>query len=480
MVRSAVTLFVKDEVQDIVGWIAWHFSIGFEKIFIYDDHSTDGTYELCKLFSKFYNVEVIRTDSKIQNFYWRQADSYKKACRAAIGKFDWICFLDGDEYISLEKDVNISAFLERFSDFNGIALSWRMYGSSGRVVKSKAPTYEAYTYHCQMDLEDCELGKVFIRPESFTFNYGNPHHFTLHDEKYANAWAKPIDLSQKPTHEIIWENACVNHYIVRSMQDFVEKVSKRINSNMTDSDGYWQYFNRNELQTLPNEFFVQKARKMIDFIKRESVKKFLSQGYVAQLAERMPAESKSLLYRLRTAHNATFTLERHSSKVVQDFGNKAGDEVVCVIYENNKNICYFLILTDNDVSTKRFYFEANDCMQSSIAFRVYPSDGLYAFQSLESQHFMACIPEALGGSLVVDRDSVNDWEKFRLEPIERGEVFFSADPTLVHDEKSFAKFIAENNGYFSYGDFLIAWNNMDISSQKKILSSEAGRIISWL
>ncbi|MFT9383173.1 MAG: glycosyltransferase family 2 protein, partial [Acetobacter orientalis] len=110
--KSAIVLFVKNEVYDIASWISWHLSLGFDKIFIYDDHSTDGTFEVCEIISRKYNIELNRTNiEKEPNFYWRQKESYFDACRKSLNNYKWLAFLDADEYIYLEEHNTINDFL---------------------------------------------------------------------------------------------------------------------------------------------------------------------------------------------------------------------------------------------------------------------------------------------------------------------------------------------------------------------------------
>ncbi|QCE32701.1 glycosyltransferase family 2 protein [Acetobacteraceae bacterium] len=482
MVRSALVLFVKDEVQDIVAWIAWHLSLGVDKIFIYDDHSTDGTYELSKLCAKFYNVEVFRTDLKIRHFYWRQADSYKRACRAAIGKFDWISFLDGDEYIALEKEQDLNTYLEKFNDFNGIALSWRIYGSNGRVVKSKAPPYEAYTRHCTKELGDCEIGKVFIRPEAFTFDYGSPHHLTLINECYANALGEKIEFTHGPGHKILWQGACVNHYVIRSMQDFVGKISKRINADMIDSDGYYNHFNKNEIETLPSFELVQKAKEIIDFIKIESVKFFLKEEYAVSLLEKPHSDNKAAVYHVRSDHDAHLLLKKNAILVSQNFHQfyAEDNEVLCVCYPSNPQNAYFFSASKRQIETRSFYFPDDNRLASALLFHMMAVDDRVVFQSPHSEHYMSCLPESAGGRVEINREIPSEWEKFKLEKIEDDHISFFADPSGVHDEESFSDFVQKNHQNLSYGDFLLAWNNLNPQSQNRISSHHLGKMIAWL
>lgn len=60
--KLAIALFVKDEVHDIAGWIAWHSALGVEKFYIYDDYSTDGTYQVIKSISDKVNIEYYRSN----------------------------------------------------------------------------------------------------------------------------------------------------------------------------------------------------------------------------------------------------------------------------------------------------------------------------------------------------------------------------------------------------------------------------------
>lgn len=69
--KVALALFVKNEVNSIAHWVAWHLALGFDKLFIYDDESSDGTYEVLQSCAKMYDISLASTASvtKETNFF---------------------------------------------------------------------------------------------------------------------------------------------------------------------------------------------------------------------------------------------------------------------------------------------------------------------------------------------------------------------------------------------------------------------------
>ncbi|QDH15138.1 glycosyltransferase family 2 protein [Oecophyllibacter saccharovorans] len=243
----AVASFVKNEFSDIAGWIAWHLALGVKTFFVFDDHSSDGTWELLQAAAKHYDIRLFRTDPLIQpDFYWRQRDSFMQAAEESKGEFDWIGFLDGDEYIYLPHYDSLPEFLKHFDHADGIAFSWRIQGSANRVIRPHVTTVEAFPQHSTEALGDNGLVKSFVRPEKMGDEYVNPHWFDVATERYVRPSGRYVS-SANAVQDIEWTDGFVLHYICRSMEHYIQRIKRRLNADLSDSIGYWDHFNRNDV-----------------------------------------------------------------------------------------------------------------------------------------------------------------------------------------------------------------------------------------
>lgn len=165
--KSAAVLFVKNEFSDIIGWLFWYINLGFDKIVVYDDHSDDGTFEILNSLKCHYNIEVHRTNlDQYGTFYWRQRDAYMTTAYRLREEYDWVIFLDGDEYLFLENYTKVNDFLENFADADAIAINWCIFGNSHRALRNKDITPFSYFWRADETLGDACLVKSFVRPKS--------------------------------------------------------------------------------------------------------------------------------------------------------------------------------------------------------------------------------------------------------------------------------------------------------------------------
>ncbi|MFT8719793.1 glycosyltransferase family 2 protein [Acetobacter sp.] len=247
----AIALFVKNEFSDIAGWIAWHIALGVKTLFIFEDHSSDGTWEIIQAAAKSYDIRAVRTDPASQpSFYLRQRDSFMAAAEECRGKYDWLGFLDGDEYLYLRHTDSLPQFLAGMPPEAGaIAFSWRIYGSSGKVVRPHTTAVEAFTQHSTPELGDNELVKSFVRPEKMGREYINPHWFDVPVENYVRPNGEKVEQAL-PIQRIDWSDAFVMHFICRSMEHYIARVKRRMHSDLPDSQGPWHRFDHNDLTDL--------------------------------------------------------------------------------------------------------------------------------------------------------------------------------------------------------------------------------------
>lgn len=93
--RLVLTLLVRDEIDVIKGVIDFHLAHGVDHIIITDNGSVDGTYELCKSYSKRKKIDLIRepaSDFSQHRWVSKMANiAYEKH------KADWVIHADADE-----------------------------------------------------------------------------------------------------------------------------------------------------------------------------------------------------------------------------------------------------------------------------------------------------------------------------------------------------------------------------------------------
>ncbi|MCG4257204.1 glycosyltransferase family 2 protein [Acetobacter senegalensis] len=251
MTKVAAVIFVKNEVEDIPWWISWHFSIGIDTIVIFDDYSSDGTWEVVQAASERYDVRPRRAVQSLR-FNHRQALTYMAALDEFREEFDWLIYLDADEYIDIRNGESVHKFLSRYpDDVDAIALNWMCFGSNRKVEKPpSANVFENYLTHSSSDFELNQCVKSFFRPKRAKSNYINPHRFDV-SGLYITPngsqvhWQERHDERTQAAPD--WSYAVIRHFIIRSVEHFVEKSKRR--SDIRDAKigiGLFNAYDRND------------------------------------------------------------------------------------------------------------------------------------------------------------------------------------------------------------------------------------------
>ena len=70
--------------------------------------------------------------------------SFLKRCKE-YKLFDWILFVDVDEYLTFDKDYNLEKLEKEYKDFPGVLLSWKMFNANNHI---KRPRISGIIYIC--------------------------------------------------------------------------------------------------------------------------------------------------------------------------------------------------------------------------------------------------------------------------------------------------------------------------------------------
>ena len=146
----------RDE-DNILEWVCHHLNLGFDHIYIYDHLSIIPIKTVLK------NIpDNLVTICEIDTINGKQSLVRKSHEYAIQNNYDWLIYLDADEFIVLKEDDSIDIFLEKYNDYEQVLLNWHMFGSN-YIDKFKGGTIiENYT-RSSINLENTYKSFICIK-----------------------------------------------------------------------------------------------------------------------------------------------------------------------------------------------------------------------------------------------------------------------------------------------------------------------------
>lgn len=231
--KTAVCCIAKCENNYLKEWADYHLSMGFSHIFIYDNNNKDGE-RIEPLFEGNNLVTVLNCRGE-KAF---QPKAYKKFYKEYGRCYDWIAFIDVDEFITFSKQSGIKSiadFLSRFDERVDIVhLNWMCFGDSGVVEldenysvldRFKEPleldkkvqydfpennhVKSIYRGNLNIDIDNMEIG---------------PHTIDSNDYYVVDAKGKRINNTCFIDYD--FSVAYVRHYVTKTIYEWLLKISR--------------------------------------------------------------------------------------------------------------------------------------------------------------------------------------------------------------------------------------------------------------
>lgn len=241
-IRLAVCAIAKNEGPYFKEWLDWHISQGVEKFYIYDNESTDCTREVLAPYIESGVVEYIYYPG-----YRRQIAAYDDCIDRHRFDTRWLAFIDLDEFIVPLRDSSITEFLTGFENSPVVEINWLIYGSGGAEKKSPAPVMERFRHHSLPSHKLNRHVKSIVNPRR-VFTMTGCHEAARIDGVAADSHGDPITRNfreREPQQDVIR----INHYAVRSKEEFIEKQN-RGRASGTQRTIPMDYFNRYDLNDI--------------------------------------------------------------------------------------------------------------------------------------------------------------------------------------------------------------------------------------
>lgn len=173
--------------------------------------------------------------------------AYEHVCNRFANDFDWIAFLDGDEFLVPDRDASVHQMLGRRQAEAAVAVGWLIYGSDGHVAPPDELVIESFLARSQNGFEPNRHVKSIVRPKQVV-EAANPHYFTV-DGRYSDVDGAAVDwltpgLSRQPLATRSWR---INHYMTRSAEHWSRRLQRRQPGNNARREDEFHVYNRNEV-----------------------------------------------------------------------------------------------------------------------------------------------------------------------------------------------------------------------------------------
>ena len=231
--RTAVIAVAKLENNYIREWTEWYKNLGFTNVIIYDNNDYGDERIVDPIRDYFESgFAIIKPFHNVRD---AQYHAYRCGYTDFGSDYDWIAFFDIDEFLTLNERFhnNIEEYLSMgcFVGKDLIRVTWRHYCDSGllRVVDGDYSVMKRFT---ELSKLQHNWTKAIVKGgipdfEIHRSNDGIPHMIL------ANGIKNAVDANGMPVSNNTirggcgYENAALNHYPTKTIEEFVTKKAKR-------------------------------------------------------------------------------------------------------------------------------------------------------------------------------------------------------------------------------------------------------------
>jgi hypothetical protein len=224
--KTAICAIIKDEHLYLKEWIDWHLYIGFDAIYLLEDKGSKSheniTSEYNNVFLRSYATDIeLQECFKIYDhgnqqdrLYFWFSENYKDI-------YDWVAYIDVDEFINFEDNYTLQNLCEEYIDYPAVLLYWKMMGASGHIKKPKCGVVEAYTNETPLIYgEEGWSYKSFVNLKKYE-GFTNLH---------TACGAIKTNYESNPEERYIgrcFDKAWINHYFTKSWEEWCNRIYKR-------------------------------------------------------------------------------------------------------------------------------------------------------------------------------------------------------------------------------------------------------------
>lgn len=274
--NCTIIAIARNEGLFLVEWVAHHLALGFDHIVIATNDCEDGSDELLNAISSHFPVSYIDNSGASKNLTVQQRGNRLCLEHSVVQESDWVLHIDIDEFLNIRSETGeIKPFLKQHRDADAIALLWKIFGDNGRLHWDGGFVTDAF-WSCEANIPFGQGHKTIFRPDVFQ---GLTPHMPKAPRKPANELnvvnscgeKLPVDrhyLKRGSAYQLdqellTWENAYINHYMIKShdlsrMKLLRGDANGRAVAKRKPGTPEFEYYNRNDV----SDVTIQETRNL--------------------------------------------------------------------------------------------------------------------------------------------------------------------------------------------------------------------------
>jgi hypothetical protein len=229
--KVALVSIAKDEDIYIEEWITYHKKIGFDKIFIYENdwRCTCEDQQLVK----------IPFDGKT-----KQIPAYNHFIKTYYLEYDWVLFLDVDEFLVIKNYNNIKDFIaENYLMGHGFGINWALFGNNGHS-EIRNNSYSVLERFTKRGANVFPMYKTLLRLSSNRIRMINPHKSNVVIRDTENNIIKGNSHTNGSYNKLQ-----INHYFCKTQQEYLNKIERgSADATPKRTLDSWHAHNMNEVE----------------------------------------------------------------------------------------------------------------------------------------------------------------------------------------------------------------------------------------
>lgn len=231
-IKVALCVLCRRENKFLREYVNYYKNIGFDKIFVYDNNQPNDNQKAIDVLGDIINDGVVEiVDWPINQRYITQVEAYQTCYDKENQNYDWIAFFDCDEYLMIDRDLNIKDFLQQncFDGYGSVLFTNTDYSDSDMIENNTCERLSIFNkesrfsrYHWYKQILRNKMNVDFFSPQ-------DGHHIAKTGHKKCDADGveikKILDIwAKKPTR-----NAYIKHIPTGAFADFVNFKCDGIN-----------------------------------------------------------------------------------------------------------------------------------------------------------------------------------------------------------------------------------------------------------